>query len=66
MHMTHSIKKSLALTCFGSSTMLSSSCLALQIGIFEDSNLAAIHAKRVTIMPKASCPILYRSDPLHQ
>lgn len=25
---------------------------ALQIGIFEDSNLAAIHAKRVTIMPK--------------
>jgi histone H3 len=22
------------------------------IGIFEDSNLAAIHAKRVTIMPK--------------
>ncbi len=24
----------------------------LQVGVFEDTNLAAIHAKRVTIMPK--------------
>jgi histone H3 len=24
----------------------------LQVGIMEDSNLCAIHAKRVTIMPK--------------
>ncbi len=31
---------------------VTSSSTALQIGIFEDSNLAAIHAKRVTIMPK--------------
>nr|XP_011730389.1 histone H3.3-like [Macaca nemestrina] len=25
---------------------------ALQVGLFEDTNLCAIHAKRVTIMPK--------------
>ena len=25
---------------------------AYMVGVFEDSNLAAIHAKRVTIMPK--------------
>lgn len=25
---------------------------AIQVGLFEDTNLCAIHAKRVTIMPK--------------
>ena len=25
---------------------------AYQVGLFEDTNLCAIHAKRVTIMPK--------------
>jgi histone H3 len=39
-----------------------SAVLALQeaseaylVGLFEDTNLCAIHAKRVTIMPKVSC-----------
>uniref|UniRef100_A0A8R1TN50 Histone domain-containing protein n=1 Tax=Onchocerca volvulus TaxID=6282 RepID=A0A8R1TN50_ONCVO len=39
--------------------MVSSAVLALQeaseaylVGLFEDTNLCAIHAKRVTIMPK--------------
>ena len=40
----------------------SSAVLALQeaseaylVGLFEDTNLCAIHAKRVTIMPKGEC-----------
>ena len=40
-------------------SLQSSAILALQesaeaylVGLFEDTNLAAIHAKRVTIMPK--------------
>lgn len=28
------------------------SFFVLQVGLFEDTNLCAIHAKRVTIMPK--------------
>ncbi len=31
---------------------LQEACEAYLIGLFEDSNLCAIHAKRVTIMPK--------------
>ena len=27
-------------------------CEAYLVGLFEDTNLCAIHAKRVTIMPK--------------
>ena len=45
--------------CFLSRRFQSSAVLALQeaaeaylVGLFEDTNLAAIHAKRVTIMPK--------------
>jgi histone H3 len=44
----------------------SSAVLALQeaseaylVGLFEDTNLCAIHAKRVTIMPKGKCKWLY-------
>ena len=31
---------------------LQESCEAYLVGLFEDTNLCAIHAKRVTIMPK--------------
>ncbi|GLD45839.1 histone H3, embryonic-like protein [Lates japonicus] len=31
---------------------LPSACEAYLVGLFEDTNLCAIHAKRVTIMPK--------------
>mmetsp|Transcript_26066 Transcript_26066/g.35994 ORF Transcript_26066/g.35994 Transcript_26066/m.35994 type:complete len:146 (-) Transcript_26066:1109-1546(-) len=31
---------------------LQEACEAYLVGLFEDTNLAAIHAKRVTIMPK--------------
>ncbi len=31
---------------------LQEACEAYLVGLFEDSNLCAIHAKRVTIMPK--------------
>lgn len=31
---------------------LQEACEYYLVGLFEDSNLAAIHAKRVTIMPK--------------
>ena len=27
-------------------------CNCVKVGLFEDTNLCAIHAKRVTIMPK--------------
>jgi histone H3 len=44
----------------------SSAVLALQeaseaylVGLFEDTNLCAIHAKRVTIMPKGNCKKLH-------
>ena len=33
-------------------TLLSLTRTAYMVGIFEDTNLCAIHAKRVTIMPK--------------
>jgi len=33
-------------------TMLQQSAEAYLVGLFEDSNLSAIHAKRVTVMPK--------------
>ena len=32
---------------------LQEACEAYLVGLFEDTNLCAIHAKRVTIMPKA-------------
>ena len=31
---------------------LQEACEAYLVGLFEDTNLCAIHAKRVTIMPK--------------
>ena len=31
---------------------LQEACEAHMVGLFEDSNLCAIHAKRVTVMPK--------------
>jgi len=31
---------------------LQEACEAFLIGLFEDTNLCAIHAKRVTIMPR--------------
>ena len=31
---------------------LQQACEAYLVGLFEDSNFCAIHAKRVTIMPK--------------
>ena len=37
----------------GSSVLaLQEACEAYIIGLFEDTNLCALHAKRVTIMPK--------------
>ncbi|XP_025721020.1 histone H3-like [Callorhinus ursinus] len=40
--------------CFQSSAVmaLQEACEAYLVGLFEDTNLCAIHAKRVTIMPK--------------
>ena len=40
--------------CFQSSAMmaLQEASEAYLVGLFEDSNLCAIHAKRVTVMPK--------------
>jgi Core histone H2A/H2B/H3/H4 len=37
---------------------------AYLVGLFEDTNLAAIHAKRVTIMPKARQCTCTRSAPV--
>ena len=41
-------------SCFQESAVLAlqESAEAYLVGLFEDTNLAAIHAKRVTIMPK--------------
>uniref|UniRef100_A0A2K5S9F8 H3.4 histone, cluster member n=1 Tax=Cebus imitator TaxID=2715852 RepID=A0A2K5S9F8_CEBIM len=39
------------LTC-SAATALQEACKAYLVGLFEDTNLCAIHAKRVTIMPK--------------
>ena len=36
---------------------------AFLVSVFEDTNLAAIHAKRVTIMPKDMKLVLYVSSP---
>lgn len=36
----------------GSLECLQEACEAYLVGLFEDTNLCAIHAKRVTIMPK--------------
>jgi hypothetical protein len=37
---------------------------AYLVGLFEDTNLCAIHAKRVTIMPKVNSPSFFLSFPL--
>ena len=40
--------------CFRSTSLLAmqESVEAFSVGLFEDANLCAIHARRVTIMPK--------------
>jgi hypothetical protein len=39
---------------------LQEACEAYLVGLFEDTNLCAIHAKRVTIMPKVCLPARLR------
>ena len=40
------------LTCFYILIVIQEASEAYLVGLFEDTNLCAIHAKRVTIMPK--------------